>query len=584
MILFLFWRYQICIIDGSIPSVESLKFENGLQIDEGLFSPIDINKIKISPDKYYFVPEEEFSKAIIIKSAGFSQDGLMVTPVYTNSYFIEELGLIRTNLPVVSITANYNDLFDYNNGIFVPGVNFKSDSSEWTGNYYQRGEQWERPSNVEIFNNDGYYIFNNGVGLRTHGGNSRRMPQKGMKIYARGEYGTKEIISGIFPNYQINEFESLVLKPFSASWSGYGAEDYLASLLAQNMNFDHLQTTPAVVYLNGEYWGIYYIQERPDEEYVENLYGLSEDDFVVVENWTGVTSLGISNEFLDLYNYVSINGLESSSNYYEFCKRVDINGLVDYYLFELFIANFDWSANNMKCWLNRETGKWNWIFFDADAAFDNSDFNSFDHAIDVSDDYWPNNEISTLFFRELSKNKKFSQAFINRLFNLLYTEFSFDNVETIIDKIFIEISPNVEMQINRFKFPETVDIWAEICIDRRMFLLERPCVFVEHVEKYFNSKLPDFDCSENQKDVCIIDVFPLPARGDVTIVVKAEFIGPAVLNITDVLGRRVFAESVFITSNEFSLNIDLAELQNGIYMLNLIFDDNIIGKQIQIMR
>jgi hypothetical protein len=238
----------------------------------------------------------------------------------------------------------------------------------------------------------------------------------------------------------------------------------------------------------------------------------------------------------------------------------------------------------MRCWLDKNTGKWNWIFFDGDAGFGNPEFNSFEHAVDVSDNYWPNNKNSTLFFRELSKNSRFSQAFINRLNELLVTEFRTESFEHVFDKIFTEISPSIEMQISRFNFPESTELWSEICLDRKKFLLYRPCTFVKHTEEYFNVKLPDYNCTQDDWDAYIMEIFPIPAQSEITVVAKSEFIGMAVLSITDILGRIVFSKTVFINSSEFIFNIDIAGLQNGIYMLNLKYNNSITGKQIVIMR
>jgi hypothetical protein len=571
-------------IDGSLPSRESFKYENGILISDNVFSPINITEIQISPEKYYYVPETDFPKAIIIKAAGFNQEGAMCTPVYSNTFFIADLGIKKYNLPVVSITASYDDLFDFYKGILVPGVNFIADSSEWTGNYYQRGEEWERAANVEIYNAQGNCIFNNGLGLRTHGGNSRRMPQKGFKLYACGKYGTKEMTTNIFTNFHINEFHSLVLKPFCASWSGYGAEDYLASQLVKQLECDYIQTIPTIVYLNGEYWGIYYIQEEADEDYIKQHYDLEKEECVIAETWNNTTNTGISDSFSDLFNYVNDNGLQSNAYYYEFCKRVNINKLIDYYLFELFISNFDWSANNMKCWLDKNTGLWSWIFYDGDAGFGDPDFNSFNHANNISDDYWPNNKNSTLFFRELSKNSRFSNAFAIRLIDVLNNEFNSQNLDIIFDDIFSEISPNIVMQVNRFNFPESIELWKEIFQDRKIFLQERPCYFIKQTEKYFNLNLPNFNCQVEKQVICFAELYPMPAHTTLTIKLMSEFVGPAIVNISDITGRRVFEKIVLIDSFDYAFDVEIGDLQNGIYMLNIYYNNNITGKQIMVLR
>ena len=105
--------------------------------------------------------------------------------------FIKALGCDTHGLPVVSICADSLDLFGFEQGILVPGIHFDSLNPEISGNYFQKGREWERVSNVEFYD----YSDNGGInqicGLRTHGNRARRQPQKGLKIYARQEYGNK---------------------------------------------------------------------------------------------------------------------------------------------------------------------------------------------------------------------------------------------------------------------------------------------------------------------------------------------------------------------------------------------------------
>ena len=180
-------------IDGNTPDTNSFKYENGLLLDEDLVSPIDIYKIKITTDELYYIPDDMLPKAIVIRAATFDSLGNIKSSVYTNSYLISELGVPKFDLPVMFISADYFDLFDETNGIFVPGVHFVPDSSDWTGNYYQRGIEWEREVSLEMYLPDNQLVFEENLGLRTHGGNVRRMTQKGMRFYARGEYGAKKI-------------------------------------------------------------------------------------------------------------------------------------------------------------------------------------------------------------------------------------------------------------------------------------------------------------------------------------------------------------------------------------------------------
>ena len=201
----------------------------------------------------------------------FDENEECISEVTTQSYFIRALGCDTHGLPVMSLCADSLDLFDQEYGIFVPGVHFDPSNPNWTGNYYMTGEAWERTINVEFYeqNNTG---INQQAGLRTHGGNGRRFPQKCMKLYAREAYGKKRFEHRFFDNLPLNSFKHLVLKPFAASWNDTGVNDHISNQIAAQLNVESLASRPVVLYLNGEYWGIYYIHERPDERYLEDHF------------------------------------------------------------------------------------------------------------------------------------------------------------------------------------------------------------------------------------------------------------------------------------------------------------------------
>jgi len=78
----------------------------------------------------------------------------------------------RYTLPVISIVTDYDNFFDKSTGIYV------------NGNYENRGKEWERPVHIEYFETDGKLGFSMDMGLRIHGGYTRKYPQKSFRLYA----------------------------------------------------------------------------------------------------------------------------------------------------------------------------------------------------------------------------------------------------------------------------------------------------------------------------------------------------------------------------------------------------------------
>ena len=260
-------------------------------MDGRQYSHSDIYTIQISPDNLVFVPDS-VRHCIVIRAAVFDENDSCVSQVVTNSYFIKALGCDTHGLPAVSLCADSLDLFDYERGIMVPGVFFDPDDSEHTGNYYQKGLEWERLVNVEFYDFGGNNGVNQPCGLRAHGNRARRYPQKGLKIYAREEYGKKRFKYRFFETTPVNDFKHLVIKSFSSLYPFSGVQDYICTQMALSIGLEAGHSRPVVLFINGEYWGIYFLQEKMDARYLEDHFGIPVERPYIVGNWSGYSECG----------------------------------------------------------------------------------------------------------------------------------------------------------------------------------------------------------------------------------------------------------------------------------------------------
>ena len=166
--------------NGDTPTDGSFRYETPLFLDERLYSVSNIHTIPTAPVFEPFVPDS-VQHAIVIRAAAFDRNGQRVSEVATQTYLIHALGCDHHGLPAVSVCCDSLSLFDYDTGIIVPGVFFDPDNPDFSGNYYQRGSEWERLCNVEFYEHDNTDI-NQICGIRTHGNRARKAPAKGLKI------------------------------------------------------------------------------------------------------------------------------------------------------------------------------------------------------------------------------------------------------------------------------------------------------------------------------------------------------------------------------------------------------------------
>ena len=544
--------------NGNRPTAQSQRYTEPLTLDERLYSNSDIYTIQISPEDLIYIPDS-VQHCIVIRAAVFDENDSCISEVATNSYFIHSLGCDSHELPVVSICADSLDLFDYHYGIFVPGIHFNSSNPYWTGNYYQSGLDWERPMNIEFYelNNTG---INQQAGMRTHGGNGRRFQQKSIKLYARESYGQKRFDHRFFETIPQDSFKHLVLKPFASSWNNTGINDHISNRIAAHLNVESLADRPVILYLNGEYWGIYYIHERPDERFLEDHFDIDPDNVNIISGWYSFAEHGTSTHFDDLYHWMETADLTVAEQYDWLKSQMDIDNFIDYQILELFLENTDWPRNNVRCWQLGD-GKWRWIFYDGDACICWVTFNAFDNSVYVGDDLWPSSSNASLFFRKLLYNNEFSEQFNARFLELLNTAFSYDTTGPIFADIKQKLEPEIPFQSDRFGIPTDISTWDTFMGHSHWFLMKRGEYLAPVLKDFVGSYLITQELTHG-------GVFPNPSRGTVYLRYTADSQENTVVFVYDALGRQVYSQTVSMASGLNTVTLDLP-LSPGLYFLKI---------------
>ena len=546
-------------LNGATPNQNSLLYTNPLLLNNELCSQSDIYKIPISPEDEFYLPDSVV-KGIVIRAAAFDDLGNRVSPVVTQSYFIKAIGCDLHKLPVVSICTDSLALFDHDTGILVPGVFYDTDDPDNTGNYTQHGKEWERRVNVEYYatNNTG---FNQMAGLRTHGGlMARRAQQKGLKIYAREEYGKKNFKSKIFDESNLTKFKHLVLRPFRNAATPAGVHDWLSNQIASQLNMGTTASRPVALFLNGEYWGIYFIEEKVDERYLESHYGVNPDSVNIIASW-GLLESGSSDSFFSLYYWLMGADLSDSAQYNSFSMKIDIPNFIDYLIFELFSANWDWPINNVRCWQTIDDGPWNWIFYDGDCCFYKHDFDVYSNVTHTGQTVWPTAEWSTLFIRKLFENTTFKNLFITRLEHLNKKYFTYKHTKPYLNKIGNALKDEIHQQSYRFNNPRDISDWEHWCQDLDNFLLEREYKFWEETKQFFHLK---------EDEISSVTCYPNPMRQgrNLNLQISTDNDCTVWASVYDMNGRYIYGQYFFLQKGDNTVQVNM-DFLSGIYFIKI---------------
>ena len=358
------------------------------------------------------------------------------------------------NLPVISLTTTPSNLWDSISGIYVLGPNFEPEEPYYGANFHQ---DWERPVHVELYWTDGEKRLDQDAGMKIAGAWSRSNQQKSFALHARNAYGKKYFEAKLFDELDIKRFKSFVLRDSGNDAQSTFFRDAMITHLVAKNNIDIQAYQPAVVYLNGEYWGILNMREKLNEYYVESHYPHVEHDKVdiLAGKGDGVTaSEGDLTDYTAMMDFITSHDLTDNANYQHVAAQIDIDEYIEYLVSEIYGGNDDWPHNNVKMWKSKKnSGRWRWMLYDTDQSYNiwdrDVDKVTYDKLAKCLSEKGKNGDTwSNVLLRNLVKNSTFRNEFANRFADRMNQEFLPNNISHLIDSLFNNIK--VEMEFHSY--------------------------------------------------------------------------------------------------------------------------------------
>ncbi len=503
-------------LDGSTPTLESPEYTGTLLLRDR--SPEDEILAKIRDTGGGFaLPQSRIAKGTPVRIRAFGE-GAIPSPVLTATYFVGIDPAKRyPHMPIITLAFDTEAFFSSTHGIYV------------NQNWNNRGVEWERVAHMEFFETDGAKVIDQNIGVRIHGGASRNFAKKSLRLYARSAYGRGRFNHRIFPELPYDRYNRLILRNGGNGTDRGIVQDGLMQQLVSGMLFDTQAYRPAIVFLNGEYWGVHNIRERYDRHYIERVHGVDPNQIDLLSGHDSADE-GDNTHFRAMMNYIEANDLADPSHYAEVQTRMDTANFIDYQIAQIFLNNTDWPGNNITFWRKRTAydphasgshdGRWRWLMFDVDFGYNlywasgnpasqhNEAFNTLAFAtaqngptVGTSSN-WPNPPWSTRLLRELLRNNTFRRDFINRFTDQLNTTFLPDHNYALLEKIWDLTWPGYPANKSSAQPPEgleNVERWpamlqgwgpANAWRGMRVFALARRDHVFTHLRTEFNLSEP----------------------------------------------------------------------------------------------
>ena len=489
-------------LDSSDPNEHSTPYEGPIHIadasaNENVYCMNEDLSLEYHPDiiKHaghsvhygYKLPQSKVDKVTVVRAVGVDAAGNR-SDVVTGVYFVgfqNKTGY--DNFGIIAITTDPKNLFDPEHGIYVLGnafakklVNgyFKKTSAlyeAWPANYNRRGREWEREAAVACFDTDRRLLFSGNLGIRIQGKMARGMLPRSLNLFARKEYGQVDIpaLDLFGENWRLS---SLNLHAGAHTMRDM-LRDYLANTLTSHLNFDTRVYKPYQLFLDGEYWGVYWLTPRYEKEYFQSKYGVPSDEVIDVKE--DKIEIGRA-EDIELYNemksFITDNDMSDPAMYARACELVDMSSCIDYYATEIYIANTDWPHGNVALWRTRGNdsgvygdGRWRWILYDLNLAM----------ALKHSEtDTVTRSMKQSPMLASLMDSPDFTQALHARLVELAENEFNPARIETFIRDYETFMVDAMENEYIRFYDAEkTADDFIRMC-ENVVTFFQRRCVYI----------------------------------------------------------------------------------------------------------
>lgn len=478
--------------DGSTPTESSNTYDKPIKLKDRSSEPDVLAAEKNISFTGDFTPEEPTNKANVIRAFVKFKDGTK-TPVETRTYFIgKEFCEKYKDIPVFSLSVNPDDFYDNEKGIYIKGKVFddwvanggdakNTPTWEMPANFTQTGREWERPVHMELFDNGKTAALNQDMGIRIIGGASRSVEQKSLKLYARKDYGKGTVHYTLFPgdtkngvpDTELNDYDTFVLRNGgNDSWSTKFRHRYISQLVADR-SMCIQETRPCIVFINGEYWGIYTMTDDYSDNYIYRNYDIDKTNVVMYKRM--LIEEGTEQDrplYDDMITFAKDNDLSNGANYDKICGMVDIQSLIDYFVTEIYIVNGDWlnHENNYRLWRTRTTsnkpyedGKWRYMLYDTEYSMgiysQGNDYhiNSLKDAMTMPEDV-PGSQV--ILFTNLMKNKSFKAQFVTTFMDMVNYNFSKERTNRLLEQMVKEYEPYMEDYYTRFgnTYPEQLPV------------------------------------------------------------------------------------------------------------------------------
>ena len=502
--------------------------------------PIKIVDRTSEPNIYSDIAEDESSPVSISRGNNFKKPVYLVDKpmvvravskndkgefgkICDKTYFITNGDLKQyEDMTIISLVTNPENLFDPDYGIYVTGTQYQNwkkspqynpGQNPWdkkgTCNYYSRGKEWEREASVTFFEK-GKIVIEQNIGIRLKGASTRNNPGKSFNLLAKKKYGKDSFDYPILPDNVdidgklISSYKSISIR--SVYEEARAKDKFAIELVNSRRDLATTNMKNSVLFLDGEYWGYYLIQEKLDNEFMENNYHVPRDDVAMIKE--GEKEEGPQEEtdnFNSFFFLYSKKDMTDSSNYKDVTDFIDVDSMIEHYATGIYLGTTDWPGQNAGTWRNFGSkiegnkygdGRWRFMTFDMDFTMGGGwgqvgpsadNFRGIEQKANLS---------PTNLFIALTKNDEFKKKFANVYCDYANEVMNLDRIKEMVTRYTEENSDLVGYSQLRWwgadskmeGYAHWKQNYQQALQKIQDFFTQRPKATLQHMAQYFGIK------------------------------------------------------------------------------------------------
>ncbi|MAO46945.1 MAG: hypothetical protein CL823_07320 [Crocinitomicaceae bacterium] len=395
--------------------------------------------------------------------------------IYTGPISVNTTTVIRAI--AIDPSGNEGDSFIATNTYFtgddshtITVVSCSGDEQEdgsWPGGW---GGGADEPMHIEFFTAEGTFIVEASGDSNEHGNDSNAYGQRGFDYVTRDQMGYDYALEEeLFHVKNRDEFQRLIFKagandnyPYEPGAHIRDAYVHTLSHIA-DLKLDERTSESCIVYLNGEYWGVYEYREKVDDtDFTREYYDQPRHFVDFLKTWGGTwEEYGDGDDWYDFVDFVTGNDMTVQANYDYAITQLHPLSLIDYFILNSYIVSMDWLNWNTAWWRGRHPDgnakRWRYALWDCDASFGH--YINYTGIPDTGPTADPCNPESMgniggqghiPVLNALMDNEDFFALYVNRWADLGNTHFTCESMHSVLDSMVLVIEPEMARQCDRW--------------------------------------------------------------------------------------------------------------------------------------